>query len=113
MVLSLQSRATHRRNRGVILRRARESETKKQEACQFGGGSREQAILSQAGPGNPAAEGVSLTDSADTQEPECRVGCFSSTNDHENSVMILNSSLFLREYCPQNRHFALFMCNTV
>ncbi|KQW29118.1 hypothetical protein ASE36_11655 [Rhizobium sp. Root274] len=35
MVLSLQSRAIHERNRGVILRLARESRVKMQEACQF------------------------------------------------------------------------------
>jgi hypothetical protein len=35
MVLSLQSRAIHERNRGVILRLARESQDKMQEACQF------------------------------------------------------------------------------
>jgi hypothetical protein len=35
MVLSLQSRAIHERNRGVILRLARESNEEMQEACQF------------------------------------------------------------------------------
>jgi hypothetical protein len=35
MVLSLQSRAIHGRNRGVILRLARESKNEMQEACQF------------------------------------------------------------------------------
>jgi hypothetical protein len=50
------------RNRGVILRFARESEKKKQEACQFADGPRNAAILSQAIRQIAGIAGLSLTD---------------------------------------------------
>jgi hypothetical protein len=61
MVLSLQSRATHRRNRGVILRLARESELKMQEACQFNPALEYATILSQVKTEKPETKGASLT----------------------------------------------------
>jgi hypothetical protein len=54
------------RNRGVILRFARESRKKKQEACQFADGLRKATILSQAIRQIAGIAGLSLTDLAHT-----------------------------------------------
>jgi hypothetical protein len=61
MVLSLQSRAIHAQQRGDSPG-ARESEDKKQEACQFADGPRDGAILSQAIREITDIAGLSLTD---------------------------------------------------
>jgi hypothetical protein len=53
------------RHRGVILRFARESDLKKQEACQFADARPNTTNLSQASAGNAGIKGVSLTDLAD------------------------------------------------
>jgi hypothetical protein len=54
MVLSLQSRAIHERNRGVILRLARESAFEMQEACQFTADIKAQEDFVHAQAENPA-----------------------------------------------------------
>jgi hypothetical protein len=63
MVLSLQSRAIHAQQRGDSPG-ARESEGKKQEACQFAGGRRNATILPQAIRQIAGIACLCLTDSA-------------------------------------------------
>jgi hypothetical protein len=70
------------RNRGVILRFARESDKKKQEPCQFARNHEKATILSQAKASNPAIKGVSLTDLAHT----CRTrGTYQVLPTHQRS----------------------------